>query len=308
MGYPTVAHPRRCSAWLASNMSPWLSSLSPWTSSSSSSRHSGASNAALDRLPSRTPSPWKTWHPSRVIHTPGLHHITGLMTPMNCTLATVVCCWWMLRGIEVAASRLEHFWFETTPFGKMAFFTLPCHKTGAIGMCITRSHPCMCADGLSRLCPYRALEQFIIQTTTQRGTIGAEDCFLFPGANCGAITHEETIQVFRAAIEATGAQLTRPGPQGQLLQRFNEHVCRVSGAQFLTRLGYPVETAQLIGRWGSNAVKRYVQDTPFSCATGSTSARTTVNRIPAQKAIQGMVKKYRTPSPRRGSSSMRSSR
>ena len=155
----------------------------------------------------------------------------------DCTLATIVCCWWMLRGIEVAAGKREHVWFETTPFGKMAFFTLPCHKTDTIGMCITRSHPCMCADGLVHLCPYHTLEQYIIRTTTQRGTVGTEESFLFPGLNGGAITHEETIQVFRTAIKATGAQLTRPGPQGQLLQRFNEHVCRVSGAQFLTRLG-----------------------------------------------------------------------
>ena len=153
----------------------------------------------------------------------------------DCTLATVVCCWWMLRGIEVAAAKREHVWFETTPFGKMAFFTLPCHKTDTIGMCIARSHPCMCADGLAHLCPYHTLEQYIIRTTTQRGTVGTEESFLFPGLNGGAITHEETIQVFRTAIEATGAQLTRPGPQGQLLQRFNEHVCRVSGAQFLKK-------------------------------------------------------------------------
>ena len=210
----------------------------------------------------------------------------------DCTLATIVCCWWMLRGIEVAAAKREHVWFETTPFGKMAFFTLPCHKTDTIGMCITRSHPCMCADSLAHLCPYHTLEQYIIRTTTQRGTVGTEESFLFPGLNGGAITHEETIQVFRTAIEATGAQLTRPGPQGQLLQRFNEHVRRVSGAQFLTRLGYPMETVQLIGRWGSDAVKRYVQDTPLTCATGSSSARTPVNRIPTQKAVQSMVKKY----------------
>ena len=131
----------------------------------------------------------------------------------DCTLATIVCCWWMLRGIEVAAAKREHVWFETTPFGRMAFFTLPCHKTDTVGMCVTRSHPCMCADGLAHLCPYHTLEQYIIRTTTQRGT---EESFLFPGLNGGAITHEKTIQVFRTAIEATGAQLTRPGPQGQL--------------------------------------------------------------------------------------------
>ena len=90
--------------------------------------------------------------------------------------------------VDAAGHRGGGSQFETTPFGKMAFFKLPCHKTDTIRMCITRSHPCMCADGLSHLCPYRTLEQFIIRTTTQRGTVGAEDSFLFPGANCGAVT------------------------------------------------------------------------------------------------------------------------
>ena len=127
----------------------------------------------------------------------------------DCTLATIVCCWWMLRGIEVAAAKREHVWFETTPFGRMAFFTLPCHKTDTIGMCVARSHPCMCADGLAHLCPYHTLEQYIIRTTTQRGTVGTEESFLFPGLNGGATTHEETIQVFRAAIEATSRHRRR---------------------------------------------------------------------------------------------------
>ncbi len=49
--------------------------------------------------------------------------------------------------------------------------------------------------------------------------------------------------------------------QVHLLPRFQQHIlCRVSGAQFLTRLGYTLEAVQLIGRWGSDAVKRYVQE------------------------------------------------
>ena len=64
----------------------------------------------------------------------------------------------MLRGIEVAASRFSNVWFETTAFGKMAFFTLPCHKTD---MCISRSHPYTCSDNLAALCPYHSLEAFI---------------------------------------------------------------------------------------------------------------------------------------------------
>ena len=30
-------------------------------------------------------------------------------------------------------------------------------------------------------------------------------------------------------------------------------VCRVSGAQMLTRRGFPLDNVQLIGRWGSDA-------------------------------------------------------
>ena len=79
-------------------------------------------------------------------------------------------------------------------------------------------------------------------------------------------------------------QATRPDPQGQLLHRFNEHVCRVSGSQFLTRLGYPLETVQLIGRWGSDAVRRYVQEAP--------SSRPSINRTPTQRTVKLMVKRY----------------
>jgi len=71
------------------------------------------------------------------------------------------------------------------------------------------------------------------------------------------------IDIFRRAIEYTGTQLQGPGPDGRGIHRFSEHVCRVSGAQFLTRLGYNIDAVQLIGRWGSDAIKRYIQDSPL---------------------------------------------
>ena len=55
--------------------------------------------------------------------------------------------------------------------------------------------------------------------------------------------------------------LTRPGPDGLgEVQRFGGHVLRVAGAQFLTRLMVPLSTVMLLGRWGSRAIERYVQD------------------------------------------------
>ena len=158
----------------------------------------------------------------------------------DCVLVAIICCWWVLRGIEVAAAKFTDVWFETTTFGRLAFFTLPCHKTDTVGTCVTRSHPCTCSDNMAALCPYHALDTFI-RRNHRPGTERTDE-YLFYGRRGGPITHLETIEVFRKAIASTGAELTRPDPQGQLLHRFNEYVCRVSGSQFLTRIGYPLAT------------------------------------------------------------------
>lgn len=100
-------------------------------------------------------------------------------------------------------------------------------------MCVTRSHPCT--------------------TSTYLGRPPPGDYPLFPGPSEQAIPKQAVIKLFRRVIEQTGATLTRLDPSGQLRQRFHEHVCRVSGAQFRTRLGYNKETVQLVGRWGSEA-------------------------------------------------------
>lgn len=57
--------------------------------------------------------------------------------------------------------------------------------------------------------------------------------------------------------------MERPGPTGDPRPRFSQHTCRVSGGQFLTRLGYSLEAVQLIGRWGSDAIKHYIQEAPL---------------------------------------------
>ena len=46
-------------------------------------------------------------------------------------------------------------------------------------------------------------------------------------------------------------------------ERLCEHVCRVSGLQVLTRGGFPLDTVQLIGRWGSDTIKVNVQESPL---------------------------------------------
>ena len=60
----------------------------------------------------------------------------------------IICCWWLLRGIEAASVKLNQAWAEIA--GRTAFITLPCTlpgtKTEIVGrvgvcVCVTRSHP-----------------------------------------------------------------------------------------------------------------------------------------------------------------------
>ena len=44
------------------------------------------------------------------------------------------------------------------------------------------------------------------------------------------------------------------------MDRFGEHVLRVSGAQMMARAGLQLFIIQLFGRWGSMAIARYVQE------------------------------------------------
>ena len=112
------------------------------------------------------------------------------------------------------------FGLNTPTSAKFAFFTLPCQKTDIMGNFVTRSHPCMCADSLSKICPCHVLEQFIVRTAHLRPASTSSDT----GFDGNPISHAKAIEVFRRAIAATGASLTRAGPEGQAIHRFNEHV------------------------------------------------------------------------------------
>ena len=56
----------------------------------------------------------------------------------------------------------------------------------------------------------------------------------------------------------------RSSPDGS--ERITGHSLRVTGAQGLVMRGWDLWTVQLHGRWGSDVVSRYVQDSPLIAA------------------------------------------
>ena len=175
---------------------------------------------------------------------------------------TTICCSWLLRGIEAAGAKMHHVWRQATNTANTTYFTLPIQKKDTTGMCVSRGHNCVCERGRTNpICPHCAM---IRHEKRVRTLFPRSDTVPFIPEPDGSHPSKHTlIDIFRRAIEYTGTQLQPPGPDGRGIHRFSEHVCRVSGAQFLTRLGYNIDAVQLIGRWGSDAIKRYIQDSPL---------------------------------------------
>ena len=113
---------------------------------------------------------------------------------------------------------------------------------------------------------------------------------LIPNADGNTISHDQLIQIFRDTIQLTGVTMGRPGPSGEPRPRFSQHTCKVSGAQFLTRMGYPLEAVQLIGRWGSDAIKKYIQEAPLQLQHVTNPRVPSPNEMPSQQ-LRSLIQK-----------------
>ena len=117
---------------------------------------------------------------------------------------------------------------------------------------------------------------------------------LIPGPGGDTISQAQIIQLFRDAIKLTGNTIKRPGPStGEPLPRFSRApaVC--------PRMGYSVEAVQLIGRWGSDAIRRYIQEAPLQLQHIANPRAPTYNetsnqqfRSMIQKEVRALQHKY----------------
>ena len=119
--------------------------------------------------------------------------------------ATLICCWWLLRGIEAAAATTLHVWHQTTATEKTTFLTLPVQKTDSAGACVARGHSCICqsARHFQRICSHHAmkrhldrmLRRFPAQYRLPQGMP------LIPNASGHTISQDQLIQIFRDTIQ-----------------------------------------------------------------------------------------------------------
>ena len=164
--------------------------------------------------------------------------------------------WFMLRENELSSAKMADLQLEANEVR----MTVPVHKTDSYGTLCSRTLRCCCRIRQSGLCPWHAGERHLVRLSLHPKLTRSYHLPLFPTDQGVAASKYMMIQAFRRMIAATGTPTTRSDPQARDMQRFSGHVLRVSGAQLLASSGIAVQLIQLLGRWTSQAVMRYVQE------------------------------------------------
>jgi len=185
----------------------------------------------------------------------------GPIGPRNCI---IVGAWWMARELELATirARLAVICPRAPP---TATIHLPASKTDAAALGVARSHACVCFGSAQPNCPTHALwdQQLLLRTLfADRHADGMPDMSLplFPDVRGRAVSKRAMSDTIRHAAALLGMQMETPDGMGFV----GGHSLRPTGAQGLTRLGLDSWSVELLGRWGSATVRRYIREAAIS--------------------------------------------
>ena len=182
----------------------------------------------------------------------------------------IVGAWFMTRGIELRAAKRSHWLIDEGR--KTISWHFPSSKADTKAVGVTRLHGCCCGHlpGNSQaehpLCPYHCAVRYSKwwEEARKKFQPDAPDGYLLFemfGTSMPQLTLQRELAriLTEVGIDARSASpLTIDSASVAA-----EHSLRVAGAQYLARMGIDLYLIQLVGRWGSAAVARYVQDAPL---------------------------------------------
>ena len=195
----------------------------------------------------------------------------------------ITALWFLLRGIEVAGVKGEDVRFNRSE--RAVTVRLPVSKTDLEGKGCERRHVCICSlehdsqcpfaedratmfaalqkckcsSGRHPLCVFHALLELVVRRRKSGSYDPSQPLF---GDGQSAVSQRQLTQLARiCAFVLHQETLYEWSPTA--LEKWSQHCFRVSGAQLFARAGVPLPVTQVIGRWGSMSVMRYVQDAIF---------------------------------------------
>lgn len=180
--------------------------------------------------------------------------LTVADAPRDIGAFVVVAVWWLLREIEASALVMSSVLVQQST--GVVSLALGATKNDIRGQGAVRSHRCICqvAPSWAALCPACTLRA---QQGRRRREGAEESDPLFPGAAAGVCSKQGTVTVLRSLFRPEGAGAV------------SGHSMRRTGAQMLSAGGVEPWVVEWFGRWGSAAVRAYVEDARARAPAGS---------------------------------------
>ena len=188
--------------------------------------------------------------------------------PLNPRNFLVVGAWFMAREIEISSSKANWLEIFEDSLGLAARWRLPASKTDVTAQGVARVHRCVCGQKPTPSCPvHSAWDQLMDLQRVFPGRFTGKDpdasLPLFPDEVGQHVVKAAAQDTIRAAAQKLGVPLASPDGA----ERVSGHSLRATGAQGLARRGLDLHSIQLLGRWGSEAVKGYVRDAEIDAAS-----------------------------------------
>ena len=176
--------------------------------------------------------------------------------PRDVWASFIVACWWLLRTVEMVALTLGAVFLHEDDL--LVEFRLGATKNDIAGRGSRRIHSCCCDGGRKSeetlLCPYHiVLEQ--VADRIREGA-GSGDC-LFCAPDGTSATHAGTVAAWQLLIRP---EEERDDVGDASCRRITGHGARRTGAQWMIRRGMKRWIIVYYGRWGSEAVLRYIAE------------------------------------------------
>ena len=165
--------------------------------------------------------------------------------------------WFLAREIEMAAANLDDISFRSLDGAPLVDVYLPSQKNDLEGSGCTRTHTCICKLKSRELCPYHlCLDQHAFASSiAKEGTLSP----FAPTWDGERFTKLNFVSAVMLVCQRLGIR-THTHSGAPLI---TGHVMRATGAIFLAELGVELWRIQLLGRWGSEAVKLYIRSAPL---------------------------------------------
>ena len=165
--------------------------------------------------------------------------------------AAVICCAWLVREVEASTAFEGAVTLSPGADGECEWVTwdMPASKADWLALGKQRSLACACP---SSLCPAAAMKR-VLQVAKQENegrSMDARGGPLLPKRGGAPMSKKEMTAFFcdlEALTQSTGKRITG-------------HSARVTGAMRMAFAGHTLHKIKIFGRWGSDAVERYVRE------------------------------------------------